>query len=261
MWSLAWNPMGHMLATGGGDHCVRFWCRARPGDAWRDKTRSDQESAGQTGELQLYLLLWNSWSTLDCYTKFELDTRLVSCSLFALVELSVHLGLPYKFEFGVMVWLLGDSQGNQSSSGEMHVGWCRERGGSPAKLCSVERGHTRHRRCGAAAPARFPARCDCPGQQLHYLAMDGKRSRKEPCRGLHSPSYGEKEPLVCRSCLRRPSQAATSSIAGATDDPPSTAICCTVAAQQQATSSTAIQVRPHQRTLSVPHRKARLHQA
>ena len=55
MWSLAWNPMGHMLATGGGDHCVRFWCRARPGDAWRDKTRSDQESAGQAGELQTSL--------------------------------------------------------------------------------------------------------------------------------------------------------------------------------------------------------------
>lgn len=48
MWSLAWHPQGHCLATGGADHCSRFWSRARPGDAWRDKARGDQEIGGNT---------------------------------------------------------------------------------------------------------------------------------------------------------------------------------------------------------------------
>lgn len=41
IWSLAWNPLGHLLCTGGGDFCARFWCRARPGDAFREKSRDD----------------------------------------------------------------------------------------------------------------------------------------------------------------------------------------------------------------------------
>ena len=149
MWSLAWNPMGHMLATGGGDHCVRFWCRARPGDAWRDKTRSDQESAGQTGELHPIQI----------------------------VEPLVDLGWLCKFELGVMVWLLGNPPGYNSSSSEvLHAGWCRDHSVSPANLCSDEWGHSRHRRCGAAAAARFPTRCACPVQQLLFLAMAAKTS-------------------------------------------------------------------------------------
>ncbi|KAJ1916773.1 WD repeat-containing protein 33 [Mycoemilia scoparia] len=32
IWSLAWHPMGHVLASGSNDHSTRFWARARPGD-------------------------------------------------------------------------------------------------------------------------------------------------------------------------------------------------------------------------------------
>ncbi|KAJ1673776.1 WD repeat-containing protein 33 [Spiromyces aspiralis] len=32
IWSLAWHPFGHVLASGSNDHSTRFWARARPGD-------------------------------------------------------------------------------------------------------------------------------------------------------------------------------------------------------------------------------------
>jgi len=37
LWSLAWHPEGHLLASGGGDSCAKFWCRSRPGDAFEEK--------------------------------------------------------------------------------------------------------------------------------------------------------------------------------------------------------------------------------
>lgn len=36
-WSVAWHPAGHMLASGGGDAVVKFWCRPRQGDPWADR--------------------------------------------------------------------------------------------------------------------------------------------------------------------------------------------------------------------------------
>ncbi|OCH88224.1 WD40 repeat-like protein [Obba rivulosa] len=33
VWSLAFHPLGHLLASASNDHTTRFWCRERPGDA------------------------------------------------------------------------------------------------------------------------------------------------------------------------------------------------------------------------------------
>ncbi|KAJ2861841.1 WD repeat-containing protein 33 [Coemansia erecta] len=32
IWSLAWNPMGHILASGSNDRTTKFWCRPRPAE-------------------------------------------------------------------------------------------------------------------------------------------------------------------------------------------------------------------------------------
>ncbi|KAJ2724844.1 WD repeat-containing protein 33 [Coemansia sp. Benny D115] len=32
VWSLAWHPMGHLLASGSNDHTTKFWARPRPGE-------------------------------------------------------------------------------------------------------------------------------------------------------------------------------------------------------------------------------------
>jgi len=32
IWSIAWHPFGHLVATGSHDCCCRFWSRCRPGD-------------------------------------------------------------------------------------------------------------------------------------------------------------------------------------------------------------------------------------
>merc|ERR1719446_171299 len=32
IWSMSWNPLGHLLASGSHDYSTRFWSRARPGD-------------------------------------------------------------------------------------------------------------------------------------------------------------------------------------------------------------------------------------
>lgn len=36
-WTVAWHPAGHMLASGGGDAVVKFWCRPRQGSPWADQ--------------------------------------------------------------------------------------------------------------------------------------------------------------------------------------------------------------------------------
>lgn len=43
VWTFAWHPAGHVLATGAADAATKFWCRARPGDAWRDRNQREQE--------------------------------------------------------------------------------------------------------------------------------------------------------------------------------------------------------------------------
>ncbi len=48
IWTLAWHPAGHMLATGSGDTCTKFWGRARPGDPWRDREQREQEENAAT---------------------------------------------------------------------------------------------------------------------------------------------------------------------------------------------------------------------
>lgn len=32
IWSIAWHPFGHLVASGSHDNCCRFWSRGRPGD-------------------------------------------------------------------------------------------------------------------------------------------------------------------------------------------------------------------------------------
>ena len=36
VWSLAWHPLGHVLASGSNDHTTKFWTRNRPGDTKLD---------------------------------------------------------------------------------------------------------------------------------------------------------------------------------------------------------------------------------
>jgi polyadenylation factor subunit 2 len=49
VWSLAWHPLGHILASGSNDFSTRFWTRHRPGDVMReryDMSRGEAESLG-----------------------------------------------------------------------------------------------------------------------------------------------------------------------------------------------------------------------
>ncbi|GLC50647.1 hypothetical protein PLESTB_000402900 [Pleodorina starrii] len=36
VWTTAWHPLGHVLASAGADQKCQFWCRKRPGDIWQD---------------------------------------------------------------------------------------------------------------------------------------------------------------------------------------------------------------------------------
>ena len=48
-WAVAWHPAGHMLASGGGDAVVKFWCRPRQGDPWADRDAYlDEPAPGAT---------------------------------------------------------------------------------------------------------------------------------------------------------------------------------------------------------------------
>ena len=40
VWSLAWHPMGHVLASGSNDNCCKFWVRLRPGELPRETVRN-----------------------------------------------------------------------------------------------------------------------------------------------------------------------------------------------------------------------------
>ncbi|KAK9814492.1 hypothetical protein WJX72_006740 [[Myrmecia] bisecta] len=48
VWCAAWHPAGHVVTTASADGYTKFWCRARPGDAWRDRERQDQETSAIT---------------------------------------------------------------------------------------------------------------------------------------------------------------------------------------------------------------------
>ena len=48
IWTMAWHPAGHILATGSGDTCTKFWGRAQPGDPWRDRGQQEQEANAAT---------------------------------------------------------------------------------------------------------------------------------------------------------------------------------------------------------------------
>lgn len=51
IWSLAWHPLGHILASGSNDRITRFWTRARPGDTncFKDRYHIGQEEAEALG--------------------------------------------------------------------------------------------------------------------------------------------------------------------------------------------------------------------
>ncbi|ESO88869.1 hypothetical protein LOTGIDRAFT_125354, partial [Lottia gigantea] len=46
VWSLAWHPGGHLLASGSNDHSTKFWSRNRPGDKMRDRYNLNNLPAG-----------------------------------------------------------------------------------------------------------------------------------------------------------------------------------------------------------------------
>ncbi|OAA58605.1 WD repeat protein [Niveomyces insectorum RCEF 264] len=50
IWSLAWHPLGHILASGSNDRITRFWTRARPGeDVSRDRYHIGEAAAEAQG--------------------------------------------------------------------------------------------------------------------------------------------------------------------------------------------------------------------
>ncbi|KIW02051.1 uncharacterized protein PV09_06552 [Verruconis gallopava] len=51
VWSLAWHPLGHILASGANDRITRFWSRARPGDTvcFNDRYHIGQAAAEAQG--------------------------------------------------------------------------------------------------------------------------------------------------------------------------------------------------------------------
>ena len=57
VWSLAWHPLGHLLASGSNDHAIKFWCRSRPGDG-KKRAREDEgkeEEVHAAAALQPYM--------------------------------------------------------------------------------------------------------------------------------------------------------------------------------------------------------------
>ncbi|KAL6784589.1 hypothetical protein ACKKBF_B02405 [Auxenochlorella protothecoides x Auxenochlorella symbiontica] len=50
VWSLGWHPVGHLLASGGGDFATKFWCRRRPGDPFFERQAAAQAEAAAAAE-------------------------------------------------------------------------------------------------------------------------------------------------------------------------------------------------------------------
>ena len=42
VWTTAWHPHGHLLATGASDAATKFWCRTRPGDPFMEQQEVEQ---------------------------------------------------------------------------------------------------------------------------------------------------------------------------------------------------------------------------
>nr|BCL66263.1 polyadenylation factor I complex [Volvox reticuliferus] len=49
VWTTAWHPLGHVLASAGADQKCQFWCRKRPGDIWQDVCGHDSVGASAGG--------------------------------------------------------------------------------------------------------------------------------------------------------------------------------------------------------------------
>nr|ADF43129.1 PSF2p [Chlamydomonas reinhardtii] len=49
VWSAAWHPLGHVLASAGGDNKCQFWCRKRPGDIFADVFDAGSAAAAPGG--------------------------------------------------------------------------------------------------------------------------------------------------------------------------------------------------------------------
>nr|ADI46912.1 PSF2m [Volvox carteri f. nagariensis] len=48
VWTTAWHPLGHVLASAGADQKCQFWCRKRPGEIWQDFYRHDASGTGSS---------------------------------------------------------------------------------------------------------------------------------------------------------------------------------------------------------------------
>ncbi|EFJ39924.1 hypothetical protein VOLCADRAFT_121772, partial [Volvox carteri f. nagariensis] len=46
VWTTAWHPLGHVLASAGADQKCQFWCRKRPGEIWQDVYGHDAVGTG-----------------------------------------------------------------------------------------------------------------------------------------------------------------------------------------------------------------------
>ena len=51
IWSMAWHPSGHVLATGSQDRHAKFWSRNRPGDPMGEEDFEEEEVRGDESEV------------------------------------------------------------------------------------------------------------------------------------------------------------------------------------------------------------------
>jgi len=89
IWSIAWHPFGHLVASGSHDNCCRFWSRGRPGDRNTkelvpkrehrfgfDKVRDEKKMHGGDDEAELGEL-----PKPTC-----LPDKILTCGIFASME-------------------------------------------------------------------------------------------------------------------------------------------------------------------------------
>lgn len=65
VWSMAWHPLGHVLATGSNDHATRFWTRCRPGDDMNDRRQQEAMAASMESGMSIQMTATTPGHTMN----------------------------------------------------------------------------------------------------------------------------------------------------------------------------------------------------